>query len=90
MSETAISELKRRFKQVYILFDNDDAGLADGKKLASQTGFINVILPNFKGGKDISDLYKAKGKIMFCNIIQSLFDDHIEDIKDNNPFDLPF
>lgn len=73
MSDTAISELKRRYKQVYILFDNDKAGIKDSKKLAEQTGFINLTLPQFEGGKDVSDLMKCKGKEVFLTIIHNLF-----------------
>ena len=61
ISETAISELKRRYKSVYILLDNDEAGLIDGAKLSESTGFTNLVLPKFTGGKDISDLYKYLG-----------------------------
>ena len=73
MSKTAIDELKRRYKKVYILLDNDITGLLDGVKLAEETGFTNIILPQFEGGKDISDLMKAKGKEAFLNIILPLF-----------------
>lgn len=73
MSETAVSELKRRYKQVYILFDNDAAGIKDGKKLSESTGFTNLILPYFEGGKDVSDLMKCKGKEVFVEVINSLF-----------------
>lgn len=73
ISNTAISELKRRYKNIYILFDNDETGLIDSKKLAESTGFINIVLPQFKGGKDISDLYKIKGKEEFINIMFNLF-----------------
>lgn len=59
ISNTALQELKRRYKEIYILFDNDEPGLADGCKLAKATGFTNVVLPPFKEGKDISDFYKA-------------------------------
>lgn len=73
MSNTAVSELKRRFKNVYICFDNDKAGLEDSAILASETGFINVVLPQFNRGKDISDLMKSKGKEEFLKIILPLF-----------------
>lgn len=73
MSETAISELKKRYKQVYILFDNDKAGIEDSKKLSQITGFINLSLPYFEGGKDVSDLMKCKGKEAFISIIKELF-----------------
>lgn len=83
MSDTAISELKRRFANVYILFDNDEAGLMDGRKLAEQTGFTNVTLPKFSGGKDVSDYYKTFGYYQFRDVMLSLFDEEKDD-------DLPF
>ena len=73
MSKTAIDELKRRYKKVYILLDNDITGLLDGVKLAEETGFTNIILPQFEGGKDVSDLMKAKGEEAFLKIILPLF-----------------
>lgn len=74
MSNTAVNELKRRFKKVYICLDNDKAGLEDSKILASKTGFINVVLPQFNGGKDISDMYKVlKNKNEFKETILKLF-----------------
>lgn len=85
MSNTAVSELKRRYKQVYILFDNDSAGLDDSKKLSSQTGFVNLILPQFEGGKDVSDLMKVKGKEYFLQVIKGLFDPNYK-IDNNCPF----
>lgn len=74
MSDTAINELKRRFKQVFICLDNDKAGLEDAINLASKTGFINVVLPQFDGGKDISDFYKiTQDKEKFKQTILKLF-----------------
>lgn len=74
MSDTAIEELKRRFKHVYILFDNDEAGLVDGIKLAEQTGFTNIVLPRINEAKDISDLYKSlENKEQFKEIMLNLF-----------------
>lgn len=74
MSNTAINELKRRYKRIFILFDNDEAGLVDGEKLAKSTGFINLTLPKFEGGKDVSDLYRfLQNKEDFIKIIKGLF-----------------
>lgn len=73
ISETAIKELKRRYKHILICLDNDEPGIKDAKKLQEQTGFINVELPQFEGGKDISDAYKAMGKEKFNNTIVTLF-----------------
>ena len=87
MSDTAITELKRRYKQVYILFDNDKAGIKDSKKLSEQTGFTNLILPAFEGGKDVSDLMKCKGKEAFITIINNLFNPSMTTPDDPNcPF----
>lgn len=73
ISDTAISELKRRYKKIYILFDNDEVGLFDGKKLAERTGFINLTLPDFERGKDVSDLYKwLNNKEEFVKIIKNV------------------
>lgn len=75
MSDTAINSLKERFNKVYILFDNDSVGLEDGIKLAEQTGFINIVLPEFQGGKDISDMYKSlQDKQVFKQTILTLFE----------------
>lgn len=73
MSDTAINELKTRFKKVYICLDNDKAGLLDSKILATKTGFINIILPQFEGGKDLSDYRKLYGKEQFNKLIYKLF-----------------
>lgn len=74
MSDTAVKELKRRYKKIYILFDNDKAGIEDAKRLAEKTGFINLTLPQFEGGKDVSDLYKSVGKEEFIKTINRLFE----------------
>ena len=76
VSTTAINELKQRYSKVYICLDNDETGIRDAVKLASETGFTNVVIPQFEGGKDISDLYKIKGRDNFLKIIISLFNNN--------------
>ena len=58
MSQSAMDELKRRYKKVFICFDVDAPGLQDSLKLSEQTGFIRVV-PDLKGEKDISDYFKS-------------------------------
>ena len=58
ISKTAASELRRRFKKVFICFDTDKAGREDAEKLAKETGFINVV-PDLGNEKDLSDFYKS-------------------------------
>lgn len=74
MSDTAINELKRRYKKQYVLFDNDAPGKIDGVKFSKRTGFTNIILPQFEGGKDISDYFKVLGNpTIFRDRILGLF-----------------
>ncbi len=76
ISDTAISELKRRYSHIYILLDNDEAGLQDAVKLSESTGFTNVVLPKVNGAKDVSDLYKSfQDSNRFKEIIIPLFKD---------------
>jgi len=78
MSDTAINELKQRYKHVFVCFDNDEAGLADGKKFSELTGFINVVLPHFNEGKDCSDLYHSlQDQKKFKDIMIGLFKEKI-------------
>lgn len=74
ISNTAVIELKKRFCKVYILFDNDKAGVEDAEKLSKTTGFTNIVLPKINGAKDISDLYLSlQDKNKFRDIILKLF-----------------
>lgn len=76
ISDTAVNELKKRFKNVFICLDNDKTGLSAGKKLEQETGFINVVLPQFEGGKDISDYFKIlNNKKQFKTNLIKLFKD---------------
>ena len=73
MSKTAINNLKSRYNKIFICLDNDDVGLKDAIKLAESTGFTNVVLPKFEGGKDISDARKIMGEEKFKEYITPLF-----------------
>lgn len=45
ISETALKELKRRFKKVYISYDGDEAGITDAKNLSEKTAFPIIFCP---------------------------------------------
>lgn len=79
MSETAVNVLKERYKNIFIIFDNDKAGLIDSAKLAEQTGFKNIILPSlseYGNPKDISDIYhEMKDKNKFKQLFKNLLTD---------------
>lgn len=74
ISNTALEVLKSRYKQIFICLDNDKWGLQDAENLSKTTGFQNIILPPFRGGKDISDFIKLYGIDKFKQIIKPLFD----------------
>ena len=86
MSNTAVKELKRRFTDVYLCLDNDDAGRIDSIKLSEEHNFINVIIPQFKEGKDISDYMKAYGRESFKTFFKKLFADAREAWYNELPF----
>lgn len=73
ISNTAIQELRKRYKKVCICLDNDKWGLQDAEKLSANTGFTNIILPHVDGAKDISDLFKILGKENFVKTLKPLF-----------------
>lgn len=74
ISETAQKVLKERFEHVCILLDNDEPGIQDAKKLSEQTGFTNIELPQFEGGKDISDYFAIlQNPSLFKETIINLF-----------------
>ena len=73
ISNTALNNLKERYTNIYICLDNDEPGLTNANKLAKETQCTNIILPSFKGGKDISDFYKIYGKEKFIQKIKPLF-----------------
>lgn len=73
ISDTAANELRKRYDKIYILLDNDEAGLKNGKRLSEETGFENKVLPPFEDGKDISDFMKIKGKEEFLKTMNNIF-----------------
>lgn len=56
-----IDELKSRFKEVIIWFDNDEPGTLGAIALSEILNIPFVLLPNTQHAKDISDYYKANG-----------------------------
>ena len=86
ISDTAVRELKRRFTDVYCCLDNDEEGKKDAYKLSEEHGFINVVIPDFPEGKDISDYMKAYGKETFKTFFEKLFIDAREEWYNELPF----
>ena len=62
MSDTAVGELKRRYKEVFIALDGDKAGVEDSIKLQKDTAFKIIDCPLIDKAKDWSDIYHFYGK----------------------------
>lgn len=73
MSDTAINELKIRYKKIIISYDGDAAGILDAKKLSEKTGFIYRNSPIIGEAKDWSDIYKIYGKKRFLEEVKKAF-----------------
>jgi len=72
-----IDEIRGRFKEVYIMYDNDfdsnkNRGRIAGAKLASQTGFTQIEIPDEAQVKDPSDYIEKFGKQKLKQLIQTL------------------
>lgn len=52
-----VEELKKRFNNVFVLYDNDKAGKKFGTKLAHNFGLNYIEIPKEYGGKDIADVH---------------------------------
>lgn len=86
ISDTAVKELKRRFTDVYLCLDNDETGKSDAFKLSEKHNFINVVIPYFPEGKDISDYMKAYGRETFKTFFKKLFIEAREEWYNELPF----
>ena len=73
----SIDELKKRFKNVFVLYDNDfnkevNVGRIAGSKLAEQFGLKQIELPDYLHIKDSSDLCKRDGRNKVKTTINNL------------------
>lgn len=66
-----ISMLDKTFDDIYILYDNDQAGMQASDKLSEKTGYLQVYLPK-EFAKDISDCVKDHGVQFTQDIIDKL------------------
>lgn len=62
IDEATLTEIKKRFKNIIVLYDRDSTGLDGSIELAQKYGFYRIVLPPLNG-KDISDFVVEKGAI---------------------------
>ena len=72
-----VDEVLSRFKQVYLLYDNDytnpnNPGQTLARKRIEQFGFTNILLPDYYESKDFSDLVKNHGRVKASLILKDI------------------
>ena len=75
-----VNQLKARFKEVYVLYDNDFAskenyGRNDGKKLCDLFDLKQIEIPESYHSKDPSDLCKNYNRLTVKQVITKLIDE---------------
>lgn len=76
----AIEQLKDRFENIYVLYDNDfnsesNWGRIMGEKLSDLFNLIQIEVPEYMQSKDPSDLYKNHGKTIFKKVIYQIINE---------------
>lgn len=71
ISDTMLEELKKRFKYIVVLYDNDRPGLYNMAKIRREhPELIYVSIPKEYESKDISDFYKDHGRKETLSLIK--------------------
>lgn len=71
VSDSVLEDLKKRFKHIVVLFDNDETGISFMNKIKKKhPDLIYTWIPRHYNAKDISDFYKEYGRKETLNIIK--------------------
>ena len=72
ISDKVLEDLKSRFKNIVVLYDNDRPGLYNMAKIRREHPVLTyVFIPKRYGSKDISDFYKDHGRKETLNLIKT-------------------
>lgn len=71
ISEVILSDLKSKFKTIYIFYDNDATGISTSTTLSEKTGFKSICIPD-RSCKDISDYVKEYSLKAASKLIKNL------------------
>ena len=72
ISDKVLEDLKSRFKNIVVLYDNDRPGLYNMAKMRREHPELTyVFIPKRYGSKDISDFYKDHGRKETLNLIKT-------------------
>ncbi len=67
-----MSTYKKRFKTIYLLYDNDETGKKYSKINCDKHDLIPIFIPEESSCKDTSDYIKSNGKSKTINLINTL------------------
>ena len=71
IEENVLEDLRKRFKHIVLLFDNDQTGIEFTNKIKRKYNWITpMIIPLKYNAKDISDFYKAYGRDKTIELIK--------------------
>lgn len=71
ISDAVLEELKSRFENIVVFYDNDRPGLYNMAKIRREhPELVYVCIPKERGSKDISDFYKDHGRKETLNLIK--------------------
>lgn len=71
VSDSVLEDLKKRFKHIVVLFDNDETGISFMNKIKkNHPELIYTWIPRHLNAKDISDYYKEYGRKETLNLIK--------------------
>lgn len=72
LNKSILEDLKKRFKHIVVMFDNDYAGIVNMNKIKKEyPELIYTWIPRKYGIKDISDYYRSEGKNKTLKLIKS-------------------
>ena len=72
ISDKVLEDLKNRFENIVVLYDNDKPGLYNMAKIRKEHPELTyVFIPKRYGSKDISDFYKDHGRKETLNLIKT-------------------
>jgi phage/plasmid primase-like uncharacterized protein len=87
--ESVVNELKGRFKEIFVMYDNDfdndkNPGRSAGQKLCDQTGFLQIEIPDEFEVKDPSDYAHVFNREDLRNLILRLIKERLrqEELKE--------
>jgi hypothetical protein len=75
ISDKVLEDLKKRFKHIFLLFDNDLPGVRFTNKIRKKyPELIVTLIPRNSGAKDLSDYYFAFGRDKTLKLIKSFIE----------------